>query len=198
MFLILKTQCDTCKANSSLGKLISDCLVLNTGVPQGCILSPLLFSTYTNEVKYNSKDLSLIKYDDKYAYDMALAACLQDVNSVSYSQHIDHLAAWFDSSFLDLDVSTTKELCLGGRMEAGSIGPIISPAIMKGQEVEQVTHFKHLGTIIDNKLTFQINADYIYKKAWQQLSPQEIEFQCQQTHPDHGLQVSVLTFNIIS
>eukprot|EP00064_Thunnus_orientalis_P023492 superscaffoldBa00008926_g23737 len=103
---------------------------------------------------------------------MALAACLQDVNSASYSQHIDHLATWFDSSFLDLDVSTTTEteLCLGGRMEAGSIGPIFSPAIMKGQEVEQ------------------INADYIYKKAWQQLSPQEIEFQCQQTHPDHGLQ----------
>lgn len=118
---------------------------------------------------------------------MVLVACLQDINSPSYSQHIDHLATWFDGCFLDLNVSKTKELCLGGRMGAGSI--VFKPAIMKGQEVEQVTHFKYLGTIIDINLTFQINADYIYKKARQQLSSQETEeLQCQQTHPNHGLQ----------
>lgn len=40
---------------------------------------------------------------------------------------------------------------------------------MKGQEVEQDTHFKYRGTIIANKLTFQTNADYIEKNARQQL-----------------------------
>ena len=89
---------------------------------------------FTNEVKYNSKDLSLIKYTD----DMALVACLQDVNSPSCSQHIDHLAICFDGSFLDLYFN--KELRLGGRMGAGSTGPF-KPAIMKEQEVEQVIHF---------------------------------------------------------
>lgn len=36
---------------------------------------------------------------------------------------------------------------------------------MKGQDVEQVTHFKYLRTIIDNKLTFQTNANYVHKEA---------------------------------
>ena len=100
-----------------INNTFSNCLVLNSGVPQGCVLSPILFSMYTNEVKYNSEDISLVKYAD----DMALVACLQDVTSPSYSQCINHLATWFDGSFLDLNVSKTKELCFGGRVAAGSV-----------------------------------------------------------------------------
>ena len=106
---------------------------------------------YTNEVKYNSEDISLVKDAD----DMALVACLQDVTSPSYSQCINHLATWFDGSFLDLNVSKTKELCFRGRVAAGGAGSVFKPITMKGQEVEQVDHFKYLGTIIDNRLTEQ-------------------------------------------
>lgn len=52
----------------------------------------------------------------------------------------DHLVTWFDSSYFDLNVSNTKALCLGGKIEAASIGPVLKPFIMKGHEVEQVTH----------------------------------------------------------
>lgn len=86
---------------------------------------------------------------------MALVACLQDVDSPSYSQHIDHLPTWFDGSFLDLNVSKTRELCLGGSLAHGTV---FRPITIKGQEVEQVTEFKYLGTIFDDKLTFQPNA----------------------------------------
>ncbi|KAL7849098.1 hypothetical protein SRHO_G00207210 [Serrasalmus rhombeus] len=76
----------------------------------------------------------------QYADDMALVACLQDVTSPSYSQGINHLVSWFDGSFLDLNVSKTKELCFGGRVAAGSIGSVFKPITIKGQEVEQVEH----------------------------------------------------------
>ena len=127
----------------------SDCLVLNTGVPQGCVLSPLLFSLYTNELKYDDTEFSLIKYAD----DMALVARLRDVSSPSYPQHIDHIAAWFADSFLDLNVTKTKELCLGGGTEAEGPESIFKPVTMSGGEVEQVSDFKYLGTTIDHKLT---------------------------------------------
>lgn len=121
---------------------------------------PLLFSIYTNEVQCDSNDLSLIKYAD----DMVLVAWLQHTNiPLPYCQFINNLVSWFDSSFMDLNVTKTKEL--GGNRSAGNTGSIPTYELisMKGQKMKQVTHFKYLGT-------FQHNTDYIYKKAWQRLT----------------------------
>ena len=74
---------------------------------------------------------------------------------------------------------------------------------MKGQAVEQVTEFKYLGTIIDNKLTFKANTVYICKKARQRLYllRQLKSFHASQhtlTMVYRSLTESVLSFNIIS
>ena len=52
---------------------------MNTGAPQGCVLSHILFSVYTNEVVSTSALLTLVKFAD----DMALVAHLQDQNSLT-------------------------------------------------------------------------------------------------------------------
>jgi hypothetical protein len=48
--------------------VLSDELTLNTGAPQGCVLSLLLFTIYTNEMKIQGNNVRLFKYVD----DMAL------------------------------------------------------------------------------------------------------------------------------
>ena len=50
---------------------------MNTGAPQGCVLSHILFSVYTNEVVSTSALLTLVKFAD----DMALVARLWDEKS---------------------------------------------------------------------------------------------------------------------
>ena len=80
-------------------------LILNTGAPQGCVLSPILFSIYTNEIISNTTTLTLIKFAD----DMALVARLKDEQSLSsYFNFIEHLISWFDKSYLKLNVKKNK------------------------------------------------------------------------------------------
>lgn len=60
------------KTASELNRPHSECCVmngvysdvLNTWVPQVCVLSPLLFSIYPNELAVHSRDVRLFKYED--------------------------------------------------------------------------------------------------------------------------------------
>ena len=131
---------------------------MTTGAPQGCVLSPILFSVYTNEVVSTNALLTLVKFAD----DMALVARLQDENSLAENfLQLDVLNSWFKESFLDLNISKTKELVFDSRKEKE---PFI-PVTIDQQSVEVVSSFKYLGTVVDSKLSFNDNVVYVYKKA---------------------------------
>ena len=182
----------------SVDGCLSDELVLNTGAPQGCVLSPVLFSIYTNELSCNSSMLTLVKFAD----DMALVARLKDEYSLSqYFLYIDFLTSWFNSSFLELNVQKTKEICFeGSRAQDRSL---LRPAKIKQQNVEQVDNFKYLGTILDSNLTFSAHVDSVCKKANQRLFLLR-KLKCFNVRPSiletvyRSLIESILTFNIIS
>ncbi len=49
------------------------------------------------------------------------------------------------------------------------VGVSYEQITIKGVKVEQVSNFEYLGTIIDDKLSFQQIVDHIHKKARQRL-----------------------------
>ena len=85
--------------------LLSFELILNTGAPQECALSPLLFSVYTNEAVYTNALLTLVKFADG----MDLVARLKDDNSLAeYFFQLDRLNSRFKESIFDLNISKKK------------------------------------------------------------------------------------------
>ena len=51
-----------------LNETISNLCKLNTGAPQGCVLSPTLYTLYTNDYRVKHSDTSLIKFADDSAF----------------------------------------------------------------------------------------------------------------------------------
>ena len=142
--------------------IFSEELVLSTGAPQGCVLSPTLFSIYTDEIRFNNDITTLFKFAD----DMALVGLLTSENSLSsYFSDVERLREWCSNSFLELNVKKTKELVFDERSEKSDFVPIK----ISNEKVEVVETFKYLGTIIDSKLNFSDNADMIFKKCQQRL-----------------------------
>ena len=134
-------------------------LILNTGAPQGCVLSPILFSIYTNEIMSNTTTLTLIKFAD----DMALVARLKDEQSLSsYFNFIGHLISWFDESHLKLNVKKTKEIFIEEHRARDT--SLSQPVGIKTEDVESVKTFKYLGTVLDSNLSFTTRVDTVCKK----------------------------------
>ncbi|KAL0165807.1 hypothetical protein M9458_037651, partial [Cirrhinus mrigala] len=67
-----------------LGKLTSGTRTISTGAPQGCILSPLLFSLYTNDCTSKDPSIKLLKFAD----DTTVIGLIRDGDESAYRQEV--------------------------------------------------------------------------------------------------------------
>ena len=101
---------------------------------------------------------------------MALVANLTDEHTLSTSrQYVSTMALWFKESSLQLNISKPKELCCHRCWAPKTPHSLSTPLRLEGLVVEQVKHFKYLGTQIDHRLSFTQNGEGVYKKAQQRM-----------------------------
>ena len=146
-FLTNRTQyVKTLKGNS-------DKISINTGGPQGCVLSAFVFIVYTNDMRSPNQNSHIIKYAD----DTVILGLIDNDNETPYFDTINYALQWCKANHLDLNVTKTKEIIHDFRHTSPSKQPIT----IDDKAVEKVKTYKYLGCIIqedlkwDNHITSQ-------------------------------------------
>jgi hypothetical protein len=135
-----------------IGSNLSTCIYTNIGAPQGCVLSPVLFTLYTNQHRGDAEHTFIIKYAD----DTAIIGLMnKDRNEYHYRRAIEEFVTACDQEGLLLNVNKTKEMLIDFRRKPTTMTPLT----IKGEDIEKCETYKYLGLTISDDLTWNKNIE---------------------------------------
>ena len=144
-----------------VGPHTSTALSLSTGAPQGCVLSPLLYTLYSHDCTPAHHSNTFVKFAD----DTTVVGLISSGDETAYRDEVERLVGWCSANNLLLNATKTKELVVDYRRKK----TVIQPLMIGGVCVERVSDFRFLAVNIMEDLTWGVNTTGLVKKAQQRL-----------------------------
>jgi hypothetical protein len=149
----------------SYGKDISSPLPCRTGVLQGGVLSPFLFTRITTTLRSSKENVKIIKYAD----DTAIVASIKNDGDLrAYSEEVQRIVDWSKQHDLILNPDKCQELVFSntGLRKVEMLQLLNAKLTVNGFEITPVHEARYLGVIIDDKLSFRSQVEIACKKAF--------------------------------
>ena len=143
----------------ALNGVLSEEILVTSGVPQGSILGPLLFLLSVNsafDVSISRKSVLEMYADDILLY--MIITCLEDV--ICFQSDINLLVDWIDSKDLRLNMKKTKFMLVSRKRVQQDINLTIN-----GSPIQQVSSFTYLGVTLSQDLSWGLHIDKVCMKA---------------------------------
>ena len=134
----------------------SDWVPVLSGVPEGSILGPILFTCFVADLPNQIQTSSLSYADDVKIFHQI--QCPADAHSLQAD--LDRLNEWSKTWRLKLNPAKCKSITFTLRTS-----PIIVPYVLDGHQLERCSHISDLGVMLDAKLTFRDHVDTVMSRA---------------------------------
>ena len=146
------------------GKL-SEKMSVSSGVPQGSVLGPLLFTVYINDLCEIVKDCKIILYAD----DIVLYTSHRNLVIVQAKLQRDanNLSDWCTKNLLCVNVKKTKSMLIGTRQRLGNTPPI--RVKLNNTVIESVVSYNYLGVILDSELSLSYHLSGVHDRVQRKL-----------------------------
>ena len=149
------------KQKVNINNILSDFLTLQSGVPQGSILGPILFNIFLNDL------LSTLKLSDlfNFADDNTTSATADNIDHLMLTlKHESELAVkWFTENQMIVNPDKFQTMILQNSRNSKNYEPV--KLEIETAKIETKNTVKLLGITIVNKLNFEEHISELCKKA---------------------------------
>ena len=160
---LLKSYLSNRKQYVQIDGVMSSMQYIQTGIPQGSIVGPLLFSIYINDIVKCTEKFNCILYADDTTLNSTIDCFGKEIHVIeqNISAELQRISKWLELNRLQLNTEKSKFMLF--HMPQKSI-PNLKLTI-SGSIIERVTQFKFLGLNIDSNLNWKAHLSAVSTKV---------------------------------
>ena len=143
----------------------------STGVPQGSVLGPLLFSLFINDLPSALQFCKCHLYADDFV--IYCSGSFKDINSIIERINLDlaNVSRWASDNGLAVNASKTQAMWIGSRRYMTNVKALNTPSVLLDSNIIHLSDsLKVLGITIDSSLTWRDQCNVTAKKSFAALA----------------------------